>query len=379
MVDDQFDDMEAEEILGAPPVSSIAEQLEQRSSQHITLNSYLYSKVRQVELMLLEAPQLLAFLRVLLVDLPRHCGFQVSELWLYDPEHILEELVEGSERYGQQLQLYEELFSLQELYDVEPGLVKIDVTDTRMFEVLKTENGIDHAILMPLMDDRRLVGSFHCGYADGVLPIGPGEEDIFAHLASTISLTLKNAISRQTLSRLSLLDPVTRSSNPQGFELHLSREVSRAGRANQSMTLLIMEIDEFDDLYRHYGKVLGQFVLKKVVQRITSSMRATDYIGRLSGSRLAVLLPHCDEATGIHIAERELKDIEDFTIDDGRGAIMYVTLSIGLVTWDPEQRPVEDKVRLVQQMLAAGGQGLHMSLVAKGNMVSAVNFDTGGA
>ena len=36
---------------------------------------------------------------------------------------------------------------MQELYDLEPDIVVIDATDSRMFEVLKSEHGIDYALL----------------------------------------------------------------------------------------------------------------------------------------------------------------------------------------------------------------------------------------
>ncbi|MEO1998320.1 MAG: cobalamin-dependent protein, partial [Planctomycetaceae bacterium] len=39
------------------------------------------------------------------------------------------------------------------------------------------------------------------------------------------------------------------------------------------------------------------------------------------------------------IAERMRKDIEDFSIDDGRGAVLQVCISTGLVTWEPQQFP----------------------------------------
>ena len=370
------DQTKNEEVQGAPPASSAAEERNKRLTERVDVNRYLYLQARKLEVMLLAATSLPSLLEVLLVSMPRHFSFQVSELWLYDPENVLEDLVVGGERYGKYLQLRDELFSMQELYDIEPDIALIDATDSRMFEVLKTDHGIDHAVLMPMMDAGRLIGSFHCGMSDATILAGPVEEDMVAHLAALISVCLKNAISREEMSQLSMLDPLTRMSNPRGFERDISREISRAQRVRQPVTLLTMEIDEFTDLCQQHGEISCQFVIKKVTQRIISDLRATDYMARLQGSKMAVLVPGCGEVMGQEIAERMRKDIEGFAIDDGRGAILQVTLSFGLVTWEPDHYPAVDMDKLATQIQNVADKGLHASVSRSGNQVSISRLTT---
>jgi len=377
MADDNDRDWEqGEAIEGAPPASSRAEQREKRLAERVDVNRYLYLQAQQLELMLLAAADLAALLEVLLVSMPRHFSFRVSELWLYDPEHTLENLIVGGQRYGHHLQLRNEVFSMQELYDIEPDIALIDATDSRMFEVLKTDHGIDHAILMPLMDSGKLVGSFHCGLTDASFYTGAAEEDIIAHLASLISVCLKNAVSREQISQLSMLDPLTHNSNPRGFEIDLSREISRAQRARQPITVLMLEIDEYHDLCKQYGEVSSQFVVKRVSQRVVSDLRATDYIARLSESKMAVLVPGSGEVMAREIAERMRLDIEDFPIDDGRGAVLQVTLSIGLATWEPEHYPAVDMTQLAKQLQGAADKGLQSAVSENGNRVSIARLST---
>ena len=326
--------------------------------------------------MLLSAPDLPALLDVLLTSLPRHFSFQVAELWLFDPEHRLQNLIADTHRYDGHLQLRDEVFSMQELFDIEPDIAMIDATDSRMFEVLKTDQGIDHAILIPLLDAGRLVGSFHCGLNDVSLYAQPEAEDLLAHLATVISICLKNAASREQLVQLSMLDPLTQMSNPRGLERDIAREISRAQRARQPITMLKMEIDDYADLSRHHGEITSQFVVKRVTQRVTSVMRATDYLARLSDSTLAVLLPGSGEIIGQEIADRMRQDVQDFAIDDGRGAILQVTISIGLVTWEPEQYPAVDMPKLAKQIQNSADKGLLSSQSQNGNRVSVSRLST---
>jgi diguanylate cyclase (GGDEF)-like protein len=225
-----------------------------------------------------------------------------------------------------------------------------------------------------LLDSGRLIGSFHAGAPEFPFAIGAAEENMIAHMASVISICLQNSIARQQVNQLTMLDPLTHISNPRGFETEISKEISRAQRLSQPMSVLMMEIDEYEDLLQNYGEVRSHFVLRKVAERVSSDLRATDSMARISGSRMAVLIPGCGEVMGQEIAERIRRDIEDFAIDDGRGAILQVTLSLGLVTWEPSQYRAVDMPQLAQQMQTAAEQGLQRTNSEGGNRTSMVRL-----
>ena len=98
MIDDEVFDGTPEEIQGAPPAVSRGELRERRRAETVTINRYLYLQTQQLEHMLLEAPDLQGLLEVLLVSMPRHFSFGAAELWLYDPEGVLGELIVGGQR-----------------------------------------------------------------------------------------------------------------------------------------------------------------------------------------------------------------------------------------------------------------------------------------
>jgi diguanylate cyclase (GGDEF)-like protein len=221
-----------------------------------------------------------------------------------------------------------------------------------------------------------MIGSLHLGLEDDTLVVGEQEEQLIAHLGTMISACFKSAVSRQQVSQLTMLDPLTQISNLRGFEKDITREIARARRADQAMTILIMEIDEFDDLYDHYGERSGQFVVKKVTERISSDLRATDMMARLSRSKFALLIPGSGEILGQEIAERMRDDIEGFAVDDGRGAVLQVTVSIGMVTWEPQQYPAVDMPHLARQMESVAGKALAQSQAKGGNRTSLSRLST---
>lgn len=373
---DPVNDPAQEEIEGAPPAVESSELRRRRLQEMVSINRYLYLQSHQLEHMLLGAPDLQSLLEILLVSMPRHFSLQVSELWLYDPEDLLDELLVGAQRYGEQLQLMHDVFPMQELYDLEPDIVLMDATDSRMFEVLKHYQGIENALLLPLMDSGRIIGSLHLGFTDEGAELGENEEALLAHLAAIISACFKHAVNREQVSRLTLLDSLTHTSNLRGFNRDLAREISRAQRSDVPFAVLLMEVDEFDDLFEHYGRRRGQFVVKKVAERISSDLRATDMLARLDTPRFAVMVPGAGEMLGCDIAERMRGDIEDFSIDDGRGAVLQVTVSVGLVTWEPRQYPAVDMPKLAEQMQAAGTKALERAKSEGGNRIAQARLST---
>ena len=352
-----------------PSALSPGELRRQRARETITLNRYLYQQTQGLERKLLGAVDLEALLEILLVELPQMFDIPATELWLYDPQGTLGDMLDPGQRFGDELRLMRDVFDLQELYAGDPAVLLIDATDSRMFEVLKSVHGANHGLLMPLLDGGRLVGSLHWGLGDDSLAAGEASREMTTHLAAIISICFNNAVNRQRLSDINLLDPVTSMGNRRGFDFDIAREISRARREERPLSLLLVEIDEYADLKRYHGTATCEQVVRKLADHITADLRATDLLARLSESRFAVLLPGAGEVLGQEVAERMCVESEDFQVDDGRGAVMHANLSIGLVTWEPQRYPAVDMRQLARQLETAAAKGVTSASARSGNEV----------
>ena len=79
---------------------------------------------------------------------------------------------------------------------------------------------------------------------------------------------------------------------------------------------------------------------------------------------------------GKEIGERMRADVEDFAIDDGRGAVLQVCISIGLVTWEPQQYPAINMPQLARQMESTARKAMDESRSRGGNRVSIARLST---
>ena len=76
------------------------------------------------------------------------------------------------------------------------------------------------------------------------------------------------------------------------------------------------------------------------------------------------------------IAERLRRDIEQFSIDDGRGAVLQVCISAGFITWEPQQFPAVDLEQLVRQMGSVADKALQDAIARGGNCVAQSRLST---
>ena len=336
----------------------------------VELNESILHSLQEYELMLLDAASIPALLDVLLYATGNHfalCGVSLS---LHDPDGAIAALIPEELDYSLSLHLEHESFDMQQLYGARPEVEHIASEDPRAMRAIANTDVGQSAMLLPLVRDGILVGSFHWASEEVDAFTSEVELDFLNHLAAIIAICLENCLNAERLGLLSLLDPLTRLSNKRAFEMELRKEISRAHRNQKQLTLLLLEIDDFRSISENYGHLSGEFTLRAIAAHVAKMLRRTDLIARLDGARFALLLPACSESKGQEIAERMRSDTEFMEIDDGRGANLFASLSIGLTTWNPQNYPAINMEQLAGQVKSTALQGLRRAAEAGGNRVT---------
>jgi diguanylate cyclase (GGDEF)-like protein len=136
------------------------------------------------------------------------------------------------------------------------------------------------------------------------------------------------------LADLSFRDPLTQAINAGAFHEALAAEVGRAAMHNRNVSLLLVDIDEFAAYNQTYGFAAGDDVLKAVVTATrAAAQRPGDTVGRVSGNRLAVLLPETAAAQATGVADQINQAVRSLGLRHGKSsAADVVTVSLGVVT-----------------------------------------------
>jgi len=104
---------------------------------------------------------------------------------------------------------------------------------------------------------------------------------------------------------------MTKLANHATFQTKLNHEVERARRHNRNVCLLMIDIDLLKQINDQFGHPVGDQVIGAVANSIRATCREIDFAARYGGEEFAVILPEPDLKSGILVAERLRKQVED--------------------------------------------------------------------
>lgn len=135
--------------------------------------------------------------------------------------------------------------------------------------------------------------------------------------------------SNEQLTVMAETDPLTGVMNRRKFLDHARHEFARSLRYGREMSLIMVDIDHFKKINDTWGHLAGDTALMRTAERLSSSVRSLDFIGRLGGEEFAVLLPETPKAAAAALAERLRLVIAGISLPEEHGAIS-LTASFGV-------------------------------------------------
>jgi diguanylate cyclase (GGDEF)-like protein len=106
------------------------------------------------------------------------------------------------------------------------------------------------------------------------------------------------------LRNLAHTDPLTGLSNHRGFHEALERELSRAARLGDQVSLVSIDLDDFKTINDTHGHPYGDEVLRGIGAKLRSAVRGEDIPARVGGEEFALILPGSSSDSAYEIAER---------------------------------------------------------------------------
>jgi diguanylate cyclase (GGDEF)-like protein len=154
---------------------------------------------------------------------------------------------------------------------------------------------------------------------------------------------------QQKLMEMATIDDLTKLYNRRYFFERFNQEIERAKRYQRPLSCVILDIDYFKNVNDTYGHLSGDQVLIDIAQILKNNCRQSDLAGRYGGEELIILLPETEATGAMIIAERIREMVEQHQTVDGKGEIIRVTVSMGVVSLTgPELEEIDKNERIVQ-------------------------------
>jgi diguanylate cyclase (GGDEF)-like protein len=130
---------------------------------------------------------------------------------------------------------------------------------------------------------------------------------------------------RQQVSR----DSMTQLINHQSFREILDKEIGRAERYKNHLSILFGDVDHFKSINDTFGHPMGDQVIIGVANCLTTQLREADHVARYGGEEFAVILPETQLKNACLVAERLRKAVEGLKFSENDKSVCC-TMSFGI-------------------------------------------------
>jgi diguanylate cyclase (GGDEF)-like protein len=187
-----------------------------------------------------------------------------------------------------------------------------------------------------------------------------------------LALAHQLEVANEQLRQLSTLDELTGIANRRQFEVEVHLEFQRAMRSETSLSLIMIDIDNFKAYNDIHGHQAGDDCLRQVATALSSTLkRLNDLVARYGGEEFVVVLPETGSKGARCVAESLRQAVEALKIPHycASQSDLMVTISLGVSTLIPQRG--DDPTKLI----IAADQALYRSKHAGRNRVTIATFE----
>ncbi|WP_254563769.1 diguanylate cyclase [Oscillatoria sp. HE19RPO] len=181
--------------------------------------------------------------------------------------------------------------------------------------------------------------------------LSEAKQQLARTVSEQIALALANIKLRETLHTQSIRDSLTGLFNRRYLEETLERELQRAHRQNQSVGIVMIDIDYFKNFNDTFGHDAGDAVLRQVGELLMKNIRGSDIACRYGGEELTLILPDATLSETYRRAEQIREAIKNLVLEHRGELLGIITASLGIACFPTAGITGDDLIRAADMAL----------------------------
>ncbi|MDQ3571057.1 MAG: sensor domain-containing diguanylate cyclase [Actinomycetota bacterium] len=213
----------------------------------------------------------------------------------------------------------------------EPQLVRtLGADDGVLSQALPAARNL---VVVPMVTDGEPIGALVLEQGGGLDErISTTRINALVEFAAHGALSIRKATLLAEVERLARVDALTGLPNRRTFDETLDREVARAARSGEPLSLVMLDVDHFKRINDTYGHDGGDEVLREIGRILATSLRQIDLPARFGGEEFAFVLPDCTGHAALRLTEEVRRAIAT-THSHGGEQLPSVTVSAGVASF----------------------------------------------
>lgn len=188
-------------------------------------------------------------------------------------------------------------------------------------------------ICVPMKFKDQVVGVIELINSYEELDFNESDISLISAIADFAAIALENAGSYKRINRLVATDDLTGLYNSRHFGQLISKELGRAKRYEEELSLVFLDLDHFKSINDKHGHLVGSRMLSEFGRLIGNNIRSSDLAARYGGDEFAVILPHTGKEQAVKLAVKLLDIMQRTTFISDESIPIHLTASFGVSTF----------------------------------------------
>ncbi len=197
---------------------------------------------------------------------------------------------------------------------------------------------------VPLCVRDRVIGAIVVQSYTPEIRFGKRELEILTFLSEQAALSVEAKCSQESVYHQATHDPLTGLPNRALFADRLCVAIRQAVRTGECVAVFMLDLDDLKSVNDDFGHATGDFLLRRIAERLQSHIREMDTVARVGGDEFLFVLPSIQGMMEAEMIARRLLTAISRPVElDGRS--LSTTGSVGIAMFPDDGTDAEELMR----------------------------------